>query len=57
MRHRAFEINGMTGVLVGLRRSRSIDAASGSAGMSVSNLLKALIGAPIQTKMGSSDER
>ncbi len=42
MWHGAAEINGMTDVPVGMRRSRCIDAG-GSVGTSVSNLLKALM--------------
>ena len=56
MIHGAAEIKKTTAVPAGMRRSHSVNAASDYAVKSVRNLLKALIGAPVPTKGGSSDE-
>ncbi len=50
MWHGAAEINGMTGVSLEMRRPRAVNEAGGSAGMSVSNLLKALMGSARSNK-------
>jgi|GEM_PF-2016716 len=57
MIHGAAEIKKMTGVPAGMSRSHSVNAAGDNAGKSVSNLLKALTGAPVPTKGGFSNER